>query len=196
MQIQFDIDISEPIFHRKELDWNSKKVGKSVHPGGHIRHLNKRLSLDDDQIETTISVLYHPSYVSESPATPPDSSMMVDVESKNHESDSGFACCLQSNGVINCSRCLEMGFNYIVRELGNEKQIYLEMRQKIDAAGVDGLSGETVFVRILLFLHSDLFHDLTRTNCFRRMSNTCGFCTRYYPPILPYVIGQATISQF
>lgn len=161
-ETKFTIDVSEPKFHRKELDWNSKKV-------------------DDDQIEATISAFYRPLYSNfESKLQDMSTkSPRVDTGLEAHEPPAGSACCLRSSGVVDCSSCIDLVHNRFLQSTTEKTQLYLKIVRQIEDAGSDGLT------HIIVYDH--LFPDAERLQLLHAMlSASPPLChwTGYDQPVL------------
>ena len=165
-KVDFKIDTSLPRAARAALDWNSKKAGVFLS----CKQTNKLwpCQLDDDQIETTITVCYH--RVSESQEiifddfpTPLPTTFSISPDNSTSpatgiEGDHGLtvdgnaACCRKRVflGLVDCAACLTEAWSSFIEHLSPEERDDAQwVIDTVRQAGAAGVRKSKLMVRLI-----------------------------------------------
>jgi hypothetical protein len=157
--VELRIDTSQAQAARPSLDWNSKKAGRSYTSTQTNSSLQAKITfVDDDQIETLLSVRFHnfddpAPELQSSEASPSASHMELDAETSSTHGvtvDGQIACCKrESDGLIDCLCCLEVELStfLIILDPGDADLVQRIMTTVREAAA-EGVSKDQLLVRV------------------------------------------------
>lgn len=153
-QVEFRVDTSDAQAARPSLDWNSKRAGRTL--SHFLETSSAEISIDDDQIETAISVKYEralPStseiemeWISPIPGDDEADIAMTDVQ---HPDGHGLteskqiASCQRTSkaeyAIIDCSRCLQETRVALEESMtSEEREVAEQVLQMLSHAGPSG----------------------------------------------------------